>query len=469
LYLITGDPGSGKTTLGIQFLQQGVRAGEAGLYITLSESEEELRQVARAHHWSLDGITVFELLLPLEESLKAEEQYTILHPSEVEFSDTIRSILTRIDEVQPRRVVFDSLTELRLLAREPLRYRRQILALKQSFSGRSCTVLMLDDSTGDVQSISHGVVQLESLARDYGTERRRLRVQKLRGVRFREGFHDYHIRTGGVEVFPRLVAAEYRTQFSHELVESGIAELDALLGGGLKRGTNTLLLGPAGSGKSTISLLYAVAAAARGEPAAFFTFDEGLSTIIRRAEGLGMNIHALVDTGRLQVEVVDPAELSPGQFVSRMRVCVEKENMRVLVIDSLNGLLAAMRNEQHLVVQLHEILFYLNGRGITTLLTLAQYGILGQGIQTPIDVSYLADAILLLRYFEHRGEMRQAISVVKNRGGPHERTVRELRFGPGRIQIGKPLAEFQGVLTGVPRYVGGSEPLLETEKNGSKP
>lgn len=460
LYLIEGDPGTGKTTLGLQFLLNGAEAGESVLYITLSESERELRQVAASHRWVLNKLNIFDLL-PMEDTLKAEEQYTVLHPGEVELSETVKAILSRIEEVQPTRVVFDSLSELRLLSRDQLRFRRQLLAFKQYFAGRNCTVLFLDDRTTgenerDLQSIAHGVVRLENLEREYGTNRRRVKVIKLRGVQFREGFHDYNIRTGGLAVYPRLVASEHHRTFSPEVVVSGIKELDTLLGGGLNKGTSTLLIGPAGVGKSTIALRYAASAAERGEYAYFVMFDETLPTIIARAEGLGINIQPLLDSGKLRIQLVDPAETSPGHFINNVRTEVEEKKASVIVIDSINGLLAAMPGEHYFIVQLHELLVFLNLSGAATLLVMAQYGILGQSMANPVDVSYLADTILLLRYFESAGEVRQAISVVKKRSGKHERTIRELELGPGGIRIGRPLTEFQGVLTGVPTYVGPS-------------
>ncbi len=464
LYLIDGDPGTGKTTLGLQFLREGANCREPVLYITLSESERELREVAGSHGWGLEGISIFEML-PLEESLKTDEQYTVLYPGEVELSATIKAILKEVEDLQPKRVVFDSLSELRLLAREPLRFRRQLLALKQYFAGRDCTVLMVDDHTAgeeqrDIQSIVHGVIRLENLAREYGTKRRRLEILKMRGVLFREGFHDYNIRTGGLEVYPRLVAMEHRRDFDRTVIASGISELDSLLGGGLNRGTSTLCIGPAGAGKSTISLRYAIAAAERGEYAYYVTFDEGMPTLIERAEGLGMPLRQYMDSGHLRIEVVDPAELSPGFFIANVRDEVEKRKASVVVIDSLNGFLAAMPGEEYLTIQLHELLAFLNNKGVTSVLVMAQYGILGQGMFNPVDVSYLADTILLLRYFESAGAVRQAISVVKKRSGRHERTIRELLLGPD-IRVGRPLAEFQGVLTGVPSYIGHRGPLLE--------
>lgn len=463
LYLFDGDPGTGKTTLGIQFLLEGVRVGERVLYITLSESEKELRQVAKSHGWSLDGIDIFELL-PLEETLKLEEQYTIFYPGEVELSETLKSILKRVEELRPARVVFDSLSELRLLAREQLRFRRQVLALKQYFAGRECTVLLLDDRTvhedeRDLQSIVHCVVRLENLERQYGSKRRRVQILKFRGVKFREGFHDYNIRTGGIELYPRLVAAEHRTEFPKQLIASGISQLDSLLGGGLNAGTSTLVMGPAGTGKSTLTLSYAAAAAESGHRVYFVMFDEDYAIVQERLQGLGMSIEHLVKSGKMLMENVDPSEVSPGHFVARCREEVEN-GASLVIIDSLNGFLAAMPSEEYLLMQLRELLAFLNNRGVTTIMVLAQYGILGNSMITPIDVSYLADTVLLLRYFETEGEVRQAVSVVKKRSGRHERAIRELRFGIDGIHVGRPLTDFHGILTGVPTYVGPRGPLL---------
>lgn len=471
LYLIDGDPGTGKTTLGLQFLLDGMARGESVLYVTLSESERELREVAESHGWDLDGMDIFELL-PMEESLKEESQYTVLYPGEVELSSTIKAILERVEQAHPKRVVFDSLSELRLLSREPLRFRRQLLALKQYFGGRDCTVLLADDHSAgeeerDIQSIVHGVIRLENLNREYGTKRRRLEVFKLRSVHFREGFHDYNIRTGGLEVYPRLIATEYRSSFDSQMAESAIKELDELLGGGLNRGTSTLLMGPAGAGKSTIALQYACAAAERGEYAYYVNFDEGLPTLLERGRSLGMNIERLIQAGKLHIELVDPAELSPGRFIHDVRTEVAEKRASIVVIDSLNGVLAGMPGEEYLTIQLHELLAFLNNQGVTTILVMAQYGVLGQGMANPVDVSYLADIILLLRYFEAAGEVRQAISVVKKRSGPHERTIRELKLGPDRIHVGEPLAEFHGVLTGVPNYVGAGRAALGRASDGS--
>jgi circadian clock protein KaiC len=463
LYLVEGDPGTGKTTFALQFLLEGARQGEPVLYVTLSETKEELIAVAQSHGWSLDGINIYELIPP-EESLKTETQYTIFHPSEVELGDTTKAVLEEVERIQPRRIIFDSLSEMRLLARDPLRYRRQILALKQFFTGRQCTVLLLDDrtATGDdlqVQSIAHGVLMLEQLAMEYGAERRRLRVVKLRGSRFRGGFHDFKILTGGVEVYPRLVAAEHRQSFVKESISSAVPELDALLGGGLDRGTSTLVMGPAGCGKSSLAAQFVACAAKRNELVAAFLFDEGINIYLARTAGLGTDMRGDVEAGRIMVQQIDPAELSPGEFAHRVRRVVEEDGARVVVIDSLNGYLQAMPDERFLTVQMHELLSYLNQQGVVTLLVMAQHGFMGALMGTPVDVSYLADTVVLLRYFEAQGAVRRAISVIKKRTGFHEDTIRELRLSTKGVEVGKPLKEFHGVLTGVPRYSGKSESL----------
>ncbi len=464
LYLVEGDPGTGKTTLALQFLLEGIRTGERVLYVTLSESRQELEQVAKSHGWPLDGLQIFEMIPP-DDDLRPEAQYTVFHPSEVELADTIASILGKVDEVQPQRLVFDSLAELRMLARDPLKYRRQILALKRHLSGgNNITVLLLDDRTSNgnddlqLQSIAHGVIMLQGLGREYGIRRRRIEVHKLRGSSFREGYHDYVIRTGGLQIFPRLIAAEHKPGFDRKPVPSGLKELDDLLRGGIDTGTSTLLTGPAGCGKSTIAFRYAYSAAMRGEKAMIFTFDESLATLLERAQGLGMNPDPVIQSGALQVQQVDPAELSPGEFVAHIRRLVDSEDLRVLVIDSMNGLLNAMPTEQYLAMQLHELFSYLGQQGVATIITLAQAGVIGTAMQSPVDVSYLADTILLFRYFERQGEIRQAISVVKKRSGAHERTIRELFMENGRVSLGKPLKEFEGVLTGVPKLLNATIP-----------
>jgi circadian clock protein KaiC len=465
LYLIEGDPGTGKTTLAMQFLMEGVRRGEPVLYVTLSETEEEMRAVARSHGWSLDGINIYELI-PHEDTLKPESQYTIFHPAEIELGETINSVLKEVERLHPRRVVFDSLSEMRLLAGDALRYRRQVLALKRFFTGRGCTVLLLDDSmTTDidlqVHSIAHGVTSLEQVGQGYGAERRTLCVRKLRGVRYRGGNHDFKIETGGIIVFPRLVAAEHRDTFKHEPASSGIAEMDSLMGGGLDRGTSTLLMGPAGSGKSSLASQFAATAAARGETVNIYIFDEGRATYLARSEGLGIELKSHVEAGRVSVQQIDPAELSPGEFAHIVRRGVNESRARVVIIDSLNGYLQAMPEERYLIAQMHELVTYLNQQGVVSMIVTAQHGFLGTAMATPVDVSYIADTVLLFRYFEAEGAVRNAISVIKKRTGGHERTIRELRMSPSGISVGKPLAEFQGVLTGVPVYRGGAAALLK--------
>ena len=463
LYLLEGDPGTGKTTMALQFLLAGVKEGEKGLYVTLSESKHELQAVSASHGWDVSQIPIFEMT-PSEDQLTPEAQYTVFHPSDIELTDTMNAVLEQVNRLQPRRVVIDSLSELRMLAREPLRYRHQILALKQFFAGRNCTVLLLDDRTAkdndlQLQSIAHGVLMMQSLEREFGIKRRRLEVRKLRGSRYREGFHDFSIETGGVKVYPRLVASEHKPGFDRDVICSGIAQLDQLFAGGIHSGTSTLLMGPAGCGKSTIAMQYARAAAQRGERAVIFSFDETSETLLLRARGLKMELDSYVDSGRVIVQQIDPAEISPGEFVARARQFAENEGTTIIVIDSLNGLLNAMPGEEFLLLQLHELLSFLNQRGIATLMTLAQSGIVGAQMATPVDVTYLADSVLLFRYFEAGGAVCQALSVVKKRTGAHERTIRELNFGAEGIVVGRALNDFEGILTGVPRFSGSLEKL----------
>ncbi|HZM33903.1 MAG TPA: ATPase domain-containing protein [Burkholderiales bacterium] len=459
LYLIEGMPGSGKTTLAFQFLLEGARQGERVLYVALSETEEEIRAVAASHGWPLEGVSVMELA-PSEDELDPGEQYTVFHPSEVELSETTKNILKEVERVKPARLVLDSLSELRLLAGNALRYRRQILALKQFFAGRGCTVLLLDDLTAaehdlQVRSIAHGALLLEHHTPGFGAPRRRLSVSKYRGSEFRGGQHDYVIRHGGLAIFPRLVAAEHRRKTPRERVPSGLAELDQLVGGGLERGTSTMIQGAAGTGKSTIAALFAASAAARGEHATLFIFDESVNTLLSRMAGLGVDLQKHIDAGRLSVQPIDPAELSPGEFAHRVRHAVEHNASTVVVIDSLNGYLMSMPDDKFLMVQLHELLSYLGQHAVASIVVAAHQGMLGVHMSAPVDISYLADTVMLLRYFEAEGEIRQVISVVKMRSGQHERTLRELKIRDGRILVGQPLRDYTGVLTGVPQKARG--------------
>jgi circadian clock protein KaiC len=463
LYLIEGDPGAGKTTLALQFLLEGVRRGEAGLYVTLSETKDELVHVAAAHGWSLDDISLCELNTTTADKLRPDTQYTLFHPSEIELAEMMRLVVDQVERADPARVVLDSLAEMRLLARDSLRFRRQMLALKQFFFGRRSTVLLLDDESASqdgtrLQTIVNGVIVLEQLAPQYGAERRRLRVVKLRGLRYHGGYHDFMIRTGGLEVFPRIVAADTRGAFRPTVVPSGVAPLDALVGGGIERGTSTLIMGPAGAGKSAIATRYAFSAVERGELAAVYVFDESVSTFRHRSAGIGMELGPAIEAGKFALEQIDPAEMSPGEFGQRVRDAVTRDRARVVVIDSLNGYLNAMPEEQFLTAQLHELLQFLNQHDVATVLVCAQHGLLAAEMDNPIDVSYLADTVILMRYFEITGEVRQAISVVKRRTGGHERTLRELRIGPQGLEIGEPLREFEGVMTGTPRFLGREPP-----------
>ena len=453
LFLIEGAPGSGKTTLALQYLMAAASRGEPVLYVTLSETAEELRAGAASHGWSLDDVTIRELA-PSESILDPDEQNTMFHPSELELSATTRLILEDVDRLKPTCVVFDSLSELRLLADTPLRYRRQILAMKQFFVTRNCTVLLLDDLTAtghdlQMQSIAHGVLSLELLNPEYGSERRRLRVVKYRGRPFRGGYHDYVIRKGGLEVFPRLVAAEHRQVASRKTLPTDLPAFDALLGGGIEEGTSTLIVGAAGTGKSTLGAQIAASAAVRRQKSAMFLFDESPVTLLARCDELGVNLSAPVADGTVTIQQVDPAELTPGEFIHRIRKSVE-QGARVVVIDSLNGYLNAMPGERFLAIQLHELLTYLGQLGVATLLIGAHPGLIGSQMNTPVDASYLADAVVLLRYFEASGEVRQAISVIKKRGSKHERTVREFSLSEGRIVVGDVLSHFHGILTGIP-------------------
>jgi len=466
-YLVQGDPGSGKTTLALQFLLEGVRRGENVFYITLSETREELLKVAVSHGWSLDKIPVLDLSA-IEVLLQPEAQTTVFHPSEIQLTKVSRLLLDEVAKLRAARIAFDSLSEFRLMAETALRYRRELLKLKQEFSRYKSTVLLVDDKMGTsagvdphVLSLTHGVVDMEQLSPDYGTSRRRLRVTKLRAVHFREGYHDYIIKRGGLEVFPRIVAAEHHIAFRHEPVSSGIPQLDTLLGGGLDRGTTTLILGPAGTGKSTLALQYAVQRARQGEQSIVFAFDETRSVMLTRAKALGLGIEKGIRTSIITAQQVDPAELSPGEFATRIMRGVEKGH-KLVIIDSLNGYLNAMPGEKYLINQLHELCAYLNQQGVMTILILAQHGLI-ESAQAPIDLSYLSDTVITLRYFEAFGSVKQAVAVVKKRSGPHEKTIREFRLEPGKgISVGEPLREFQGVLTGAPVFQGTQQQMLKT-------
>ncbi|MDB6132553.1 MAG: kaiC [Verrucomicrobiales bacterium] len=453
LYLIKGDPGAGKTTLAVQFLLEGVRMGETGLYITLSETQEELEIVAQSHGWNLEGLELFELS-SMQEVLEEEGNHTFFHTSEVELNRTTEALLAVINRVNPRRVVFDSLSEMRLLAETSLRYRRQILQFKQYFSQRRTTVLFLDDRSAaqndlQVESIAHGVISLHCTSPDYGVLRRQMTVDKLRGSAFLEGYHDLLLRTGGMTVFPRLTAAQRFTHFERTRFASGLKELDALLGGGLDRGTSNILMGPPGTGKSTLTIKFILQAALGGIKSLMLIFDETIGTLLNRSAQLGMDLRPHVESGLVTLQQVDPAEISPGEFAHRIAQQVNKEGVRMLVIDSLNGYLNAMPVDRYLYLQLHELLAYLNQQGVISLMILTQTGVIGT-MHSKVDLSYLADTVVLLRYFEDRGAVKQAISVIKKRSGDHERTIREMSLGPNGVVIGQPLVHMQGVLTGIP-------------------
>lgn len=458
VYLLEGDPGTGKTTLALQFLLQGAAQGEKGLLLALSESRHELDNIARSHGWSLAPITIVELF-PAEANLNPDESYTFFHPEEIELAGTVHALNNEIERARPARVVVDSLAELRLLAQDARHYRRQILAMKKHFTDRDITVLLLDDRTSatkerQLHSVVHGVISLERLPREYGRIRRRLEISKMRGSSFMEGFHDYVIETGGLSVFPRLsAAADHPGNFHRSAILSGVDELDQLLGGGIEKGSSTLVTGPAGSGKSTLTLKYAIAAAQRGERIGIYTFEESKAGLLVRAESLQLPLQAAIDTGNMSIEQIDPAELSPGEFAARVRHSVEANGVGMIVIDSLNGYLAAMPQEEFLTLQMHELLTFLNQRGVATILVLAQHGVFE--LQSAVDLSYMADAIILLRFFEAHGQIRKAVSVMKKRSSRHETSIRELDIVPGPgIRVGAPLSAFQGVLKGVPEFTG---------------
>lgn len=464
LYLMQGEPGTGKTTIAFQFLLDGVKNGETCLYISFSESREELESVAESHHWDISKINLLELG-SIEEQLKPESQNTVFHPSEVEMNQTMEVLYSEIEKIKPSRIVFDSVSEMRMLAESSLRYRRQMLALKQFFARQFCTVLLLDDLTASpkdlqVQSIVHGVFHLQKSHPEFGAERRRFNVVKLRGMIYLGGYHDYTIQVGGVRVYPSMVSANYDNVVTHNKFSSGLQEMDQLLGGGLDAGTSTLFLGPAGTGKSTLAMQYAYAAAERGEKAVLFCFEESLATLLMRTKSVGMDVQKHLDSGLITIYKIDPAQLSPGEF-TQLIITAVKDGTKIVLIDSLNGYMHAMPQEQFLTLQLHELLSYLGSQGIATLMVLAQQGMMGHMMNTPIDLTYLADTVIITRYFESNGSVKKAVSVIKQRSGNHESTIRELSFSKKGVNVGKALTDFRGVLTGVPEFTGTGKGLVK--------
>lgn len=467
IYLVQGEPGTGKTTLALQFLLAGVRRGERCLFVNFSETSEEMQATAASHGWSLEGIQLLELSA-IESRINPETQNTLFNPSEVELNQTTKILMDEVARVQPTLVVFDSASEMRLMAETSLRYRRQLLALKQYFAGRKITVLFLDipsDSSGEfqIQSIVHGVIELNRRKPEYGIEKRQLRVSKFRGISYMEGGHDYVIRRGGVDVYPREPAETVMTPFIQKSVPSGVPNLDELLGGGIDYGTTSLFMGPAGSGKSTITLQYAHSMAVQGEKVALFAFEEDTRTILGRAKSMSLDLIPYAQNGTLLLRKIDPAELTPGEFAARVRELVLREDVKMVIIDSLSGYIHAMPEEKYLILHMHELLSFLNRRGVATLLVLAQQGMVG-AMQTPIDLTYLADTVVITRFFEAHGSLKKAVAVLKKRTGPHETTIRELRIDPAGVSVGEPLIQFQGIMTGVPVFTGHADEILKEKQ-----
>ena len=467
LYLLQGKPGTGKSTIALQFLLEGVRTGEKSLYVTFSETKLELETVAKSHGWNLENLDILELSA-ISSSIGTSSQTTLFHPSEIELNKTMNLLLAKLNESNAKRIVFDSVSELRLLADNSLRYRRMMLEFKEFFIGRGSTVLFLDDLTSEagdihVQSIVHGVLLLEKFRAGYGVERRQFHISKLRGVAFKGGTHDYSIIKGGITIFPRLVASDSHANFQRETFSSEVPALDSLIGGGFHRGTSNLLLGPAGTGKSTIAMKFAIEAAKKGKKVAIYNFEESSFNILVRAQELGLELEKYIASGNITLRKIDPAELTPGQFNALLRNSANEFHADMVVIDSLNGYIHAMPEQKFLMLQLHELLAFLSSRGVVTVMILAQSGIMGQ-MQTPLDLTYLADTVIITRYFEAFGSIKKAISVIKKRTGTHEETMRELKIGPGGVIVGPVLKEFSGIFTGVPKYSGTESKMMPGER-----